>query len=227
MTVPAPVEQALVAQRLESIRAKINAVSATGVEVRVLAVTKGFGRDAIRAARGAGLDAVGENYAQELLAKVKPSLDVGLAWHFIGRLQRNKVRKLASYVSVWESVDRLDVGTEIAKRAPGSRVLVQVAAWDEPDKGGAVPDEVPALVGQLNLLGLTVGGLMAIGPAGDIDRAGEGFSVVRGLADELGLSECSMGMSDDFETAVAQGATEIRIGRGLFGPRSFPAAVGN
>lgn len=227
MTLPTPVEHALVAARLESIRARIRAVSVTGVEVRVLAVTKGFGRDAIRAARSAGLDAVGENYAQELLAKVLPNDDAGLAWHFIGRLQRNKVRKLASYVSVWESVDRLDVGVEIAKRAPGARVFVQVAAWGEPDKGGAEPDDVPALVGRLDQLGLTVAGLMAIGPAGDLDRAGEGFSRVRSIADEIGLSDCSMGMSDDFETAVAQGATEIRIGRGLFGPRSFHAAVRN
>ena len=227
MTVPASVDQVVVAQRLESIRARIGEVDSTRAEVRVLAVTKGFGRDAIRAARGAGLDAVGENYAQEMLAKVLPAADAGLAWHFIGRLQRNKVRKLASYVSVWESVDRLDVGVEIAKRAPGARVFVQVAAWGEPDKGGAVPDDVPALVGRLGQLGLTVAGLMAIGPAGDLDRSGEGFSRVRGIADELGLSECSMGMSDDFESAVAQGATEIRIGRGLFGPRSFHAAVGN
>jgi uncharacterized pyridoxal phosphate-containing UPF0001 family protein len=103
-----------------------------GTDVEILAVTKGFGRDALVAAAAAGLRAVGENYAQELLTKAPTATEHGLAVHFIGQLQSNKVRQLAPVVDVWETVDRPRLVDEIARRAPGARVLVQVDATGEP-----------------------------------------------------------------------------------------------
>ncbi len=105
--------------------------------------------------------------------------------------------------------------------------MVQVAAWGEEAKGGAAPDDVPALVDDARAQGLVVVGLMAIAPAGGGPVAARGFAVVRALADRLELAECSMGMSDDLAEAVAEGSTMVRVGRGLFGPRSVAPAMGN
>lgn len=215
-----------VAERLGRVRERIAA--AGGDEgVRVLAVTKGFGADAVRAAVGAGLADVGENYAQELAAKVDDLTTGGPAdepvpavrWHFIGRLQRNKVRLVAPNVAVWQSVDRLAVGEEIARRAHEATVFVQVAVTGEPGKGGCPPAEVPVLVGGLGRLGLDVRGLMAVGATGPAEEARPGFRRLRQLADDLGLPEVSMGMSGDLEVAVEEGSTMVRIGTALFGPR--------
>lgn len=188
--------------------------------VEVLAVTKGFDGAAIDAAVAAGCSAIGENYAQDLLSKrdiierLRPEL------HFIGHLQTNKVRQIADLVAVWETVDRESVIREIAKRSPGARVLVQVNATEEAQKGGCRPDEVAATVDRARDAGLVVEGLMTIGPTGAAAAAAApAFGVVRGLVDDLGLATCSMGMTADLEVAVAHGATEVRIGSALFGPR--------
>src|SRR4051812_24156813 len=120
----------LVVSNLEQARARIRA--AGGDDVRIVAVTKGFGADAVDAARQAGLTEVGENYADELTAKWEP----GLRWHFLGTIQRNKVRSLAGKVDVWQGVDREAAGREIAKRAPGAAVLVQVNLAGDPRRNG-------------------------------------------------------------------------------------------
>lgn len=218
-----PVDPADVARRLEVVRARIDAV-AGGREVTLVAVTKGFGADAVRAALALGLDVVGENYAQELLAKsadleADPVPGVVPRWHFLGRLQRNKVRQLAPVVGVWESVDRAELVAEIAKRAPGAAVYVQANLSGEAQKGGAPLDEVPALVALGRQLGLDVRGLMGVGPAGAPEAARPGFRALVALADELGLPERSIGMSADLEVAVEEGATTVRVGTDLFGPR--------
>ena len=215
-----------VAERLEAVRARIVAAGGSPEAVRVLAVSKGFGPDAVRAARDAGLEAFGENYAVELVAKAQQVPDV-TEWHAIGRLQRNKVKVLAPVVACWQSVDRPALVTEIARRAPGAHVMVQVDAWAEEAKGGAPPDDVPELVEDARSQGLVVVGLMAIAPAGGGPVAARGFAAVRSLADRLALAECSMGMSDDLDEAVGEGSTMVRIGRGLFGPRSVATAMGN
>ena len=134
-------------------------------------------------------------------------------------MQRNKVRQIAPLVHVWQSVDRLRVGEEIAKRSPAASVLVEVNLTDDPGRGGAPPGLVPGLVDGLRDLGLRVGGLMAVGPTGAEDDVRAGFRRVRELADELGLSDRSMGMSDDLELAVQEGSTMVRVGTALFGPR--------
>jgi len=213
-----------VAERLGAVRERI-AAAGGDERVHILAVTKGFGPDAVRAAVGAGLVDVGENYAQELAAKADelasdgPADEPGPRWHFIGRLQRNKVRLVASQVAVWQSVDRLALGEEIARRTHEAAVFVQVAVTDETGKGGCPPADVPVLVGDLGRLGLDVRGLMAVGATGPPEDARPGFRRLRRLADDLGLAEVSMGMSGDLEVAVEEGSTMVRIGTALFGPR--------
>ncbi len=127
----------------------------------------------------------------------------------------------------WHSVDRAEVGVEIAKHAPGARVLVQVAVWGEPQKGG-VPPEAAATPGQPARRPRAPGrGPHGHRSAGAGETARAGFATVRALADGLDLRECSMGMTDDFELAVQEGATLLRLGRVLFGPRSGAATVRN
>lgn len=206
-----------VAERLAAVRERLE--RAGGVGVDVLAVTKGFGIDAVHAARQAGCTAIGESYAQEVLAKFD-GVERDVAVHFIGRLQSNKVRQLAAVVDVFSSVDRPSLISEIARRAPGAHVLVQVNTTGETGKGGCLADDTAALVMAAADAGLVVDGLMTIGPtdapAGD---ARPGFRIVRALTDELGLVVCSMGMSADMEVAVEEGSTQVRVGTALFGQR--------
>jgi pyridoxal phosphate enzyme (YggS family) len=210
-----------VASRLAEVRREIDAVDRPwNHDVEVLAVTKGFGGEAIEAAVAAGCRSIGENYAQELLEKRVTLEEIQPVVHFIGRLQSNKVKQLVEVVDVWASVDRAGLVEEIARRAPGARVLVQVDTTCDPAKGGCPVAETPTLVGRAGDLGLLVEGLMTVGPTGEPpDAARSGFRTVRHLADELGLSVCSMGMSGDLAVAVEEGSTQVRIGTALFGPR--------
>lgn len=206
-----------VRERAEVLRERI--VSAGGSEVRIVAVTKGFGATAIDAAVRAGLRDVGENYAQEAVAKLAQA-DSDPNVHFIGRLQRNKVRMLASVVDVWQSVDRPELATEIAKRVPGATVMIQVDISGEESKGGCLPTEVESLVSMATEAGLCVCGLMGVAIHASPEQARPGFRLLRSLVDELGLAECSMGMTSDLEVAVGEGATMVRVGRHLFGERT-------
>ena len=206
-----------VALRVQQIRSEIARASSS--PVAIIAVTKTFGHDAIRAAVIAQCDAVGENYAQEVLAKVAEA-PIDLPVHFIGAIQSNKVRQLAPYISLWQGVDRLSVISEIGKRAPGAEILLQVNTTNEDTKSGVAPAEVESLLAAGQDAGLVVRGLMTIGPtSGDIAEAEKAFLSLRSLADSLHLAECSMGMSDDYLVAVACGSTMVRIGSRLFGPR--------
>ena len=208
-----------VALRVQQIRDEV--ARASSVPVAIIAVTKTFGHDAIRAAVTAHCDAVGENYAQEVLAKVEES-PIGLPIHFIGAIQSNKVRQLAPYISLWQGVDRESVISELGKRAPGAEVLLQVNTTNEETKSGVRPQDVESLLAAGVKAGLTVRGLMTIGPtSGDRGDAEKAFLSLRSLADSLHLPECSMGMSDDYRVAVECGSTMIRIGSRLFGPRTI------
>ena len=206
-----------VALRVQQIRSEIARASSS--PVTIIAVTKTFGHDAIRAAVIAQCDAVGENYAQEVLAKVAEA-PIDLPVHFIGAIQSNKVRQLAPYISLWQGVDRLSVISELGKRAPGAEILLQVNTTNEDTKSGVAPAEVESLLAAGQDAGLVVRGLMTIGPtSGDIAEAEKAFLSLRSLTDSLHLAECSMGMSDDYLVAVACGSTMVRIGSRLFGPR--------
>jgi pyridoxal phosphate enzyme (YggS family) len=210
-----------VADRLAAVRRRIVAAGGDVDRVTVVAVTKGFGPEAVRAALGAGIHDIGENFAQELVAKARAlgAEAAAARFHFVGQLQRNKVRLVAPLVSLYQSVDRARLGREIAARAPGARVLVQVNLTDDPARGGCPPADVPALVTELGDAGLDVLGLMAVAPIGPAETARAGFATVRELAERLGLPERSYGMTDDLEAAVAEATTMVRLGTALFGPR--------
>jgi len=209
----------MVGERLEAVRARIAA--AGGTDVRVVAVTKGFGPDAIEAAVAAGCQDVGENYAQEAVTKLQAVRGPVPRVHFIGHLQTNKVKQLAPVVDVWQSVDRPGAVEAIERHAPpGSVVLVQVNVAGAEQQGGCEPNEAPALVEAAVAAGLHVAGLMAIGRAGEPADARPGFRLLRHLVDDLGLAECSMGMTADLEVAVEEGSTMVRVGTALFGPRA-------
>ncbi len=181
-----------------------------------MAVTKGFGPEAVAAARGAGLTDVGENYSQELLAKAPGP--PGTRWHFLGTVQRNKVRSLAPVVGVWQAVARLAEGERIARCAPGATVLVQVDCGGGPGRNGCGLEEAPGLVTPLTAQALHDEGLMTVAPP-EAEAASRAFRLVGRLADSLARPVRSMGMSDDLELAVAAGSTMVRIGRALFGSR--------
>jgi PLP dependent protein len=222
-----------VAAAAARVRDRIAAAGGDPERVALVAVTKGHPAEAARLALAAGLADLGESYAQELSAKADAlALDPvpgapAPRWHAIGRIQRNKVRVFAPHTSLWQSVDRLSVGEEISRRAPGAAVLVQVNVTGEETKGGCRPETAPGLVEGCRDLGLEVRGLMAIGPTAGPDAAGAAFSALARLADRLGLAERSMGMSDDLEAAVAAGTTMVRVGTALFGPRARAREVGH
>ncbi|MEY2399885.1 MAG: dependent protein [Actinomycetota bacterium] len=187
--------------------------------ITIVAVTKQQPAEAVDAALSLGLIDVGENRADALIDRAASHASRDTRWHYLGQVQRNKVRRVAPFVALWQSVDRAEVGAAIAARAPGAEVLVQVNLTDDPDRGGAAPDAVPALVRDLQSDGLNVRGLMAVGPLGGADAARPGFSAVVRQADELGLPVRSLGMSDDLEVAIACGSTMVRVGAALFGAR--------
>jgi pyridoxal phosphate enzyme (YggS family) len=211
---------------LEAVRARISDAGGSPDEVTIVAVTKGFGVEAVEAAVDAGLSDFGENHAQALEVKAR-QLPAATAsrrrWHFLGHVQRNKVRRVGPFVHLWQTVDRVAAGREIARRAPGAHVLVQVNVSGEGQKNGCEYDEAPALVDALGAMGLDVRGLMAVGPTGPPELARPGFRRLTELADRLGLPERSMGMTDDLEVAVQEGTTMVRVGRALFGARSEPS----
>ena len=215
-------------ERVSEIRTRIS--NAGGKSVKLIAVTKTFDATAMTSAFASGCDAVGENYAQELIAKSEQvPKDQRLPVHFIGRLQSNKIRSLVNCVDVWQSVDRLSLIDEIAKRCltvnpvkliKPVQIMLQVNSTNEPDKGGCEPSDVEALYIKAQSLGLDVIGLMTVGPTqSDTTATRNAFRLVGKIAHELGLKELSMGMTADLEIAVEEGSTAVRIGSGLFGAR--------
>ncbi|MBM3672416.1 MAG: YggS family pyridoxal phosphate-dependent enzyme [Actinobacteria bacterium] len=188
--------------------------------ITLIAAAKTVGTDALVAVLAAGVVDLGENRTQELLAKAPLLADgpVAPVWHFIGALQRNKVRALAPWVQRWHTIDRLELAETVARHAPGARVLVEVNLGDESAKAGCAPDDVPALVDAVRDRDLVVEGLMAV-PPHDADPR-RWFASLRELAAQEGLPQLSMGMSHDYEIAVEEGATMVRVGRALFGERA-------
>lgn len=221
---PVLVEQ--IRSRGEVIRDRVR--GCTDRAVQIVCVTKAHPVEVAAAAFAAGFDDLGENYAQELQAKAAllgggatPVDGTGVRprWHFIGRLQSNKIRSLASTVSLWHTVDRVSVATEIAKRAPAARVLVQLDLAGIDGRGGIAAAHAPGLVESCRERGLIVEGLMGVGMPGPPELSRPGFRLLNSMAEELGLRERSMGMSGDLEVAVTEGATMIRVGSALVGPR--------
>jgi PLP dependent protein len=198
-----------------------------GHQVKIIAVTKTHGPEAVRAAVAAGVGNIGENRVQEALQKQELLPELAVEWHLIGTLQRNKARHVAGRFALIHSIDRFDLGSEVDRRTqPGARqaVLVQVNCSAEPQKGGVLPESLPELLDQLRLLDrVDVRGLMTMSALTD-DRAEQrrAFRRLRELREDSEraghhLPELSMGMSGDYPTAIEEGATMIRLGTVLFG----------
>ena len=189
--------------------------------VRLMAVTKAFDAGAPNAAADAGLVLLGESYVQEFVAKLDSVSESAAAaeWHFIGRLQRNKVRQLPECASVIQSIDRESLAAEVARRRPGQKVFVQANLGDEPQKGGCAMTAVPHLVASCRDLGLVVSGVMGVAEQAEASVVRRQYEALAAIADELELVERSMGMTGDLEEAVMAGSTMLRIGTALFGSR--------
>jgi pyridoxal phosphate enzyme (YggS family) len=190
--------------------------------VRLVAVSKTQPLELLREALAAGQTALGENYAQELREKSAALADAAVEWHFLGALQTNKARLVAGTAALIHTCDRLALAQELSKRASKlgavQRVLVEVNTGREPQKAGALPEDVPALVAAISALpSLECAGLMCIPPAEGDPRPH--FRALRELRDRLGLRELSMGMSADYEAAIEEGATLVRVGTAIFGER--------
>jgi len=217
-------------ERLAQVRAVV-ARHATQ-PVTIVAVTKGFGVDAVRAAHEAGIPDIGENRVQEAAAKQDALPDLpGIRWHLIGHLQRNKARVVAGRFDLVHSLDSLELARELDRRSTGGqRVLLQVNVAGESQKSGCAPEEAPALARQIVALEhLRLEGLMTLAPlTADEEVQRRTFRGLRVLRDRIKeedgvwLPTLSMGMSGDYVTAVAEGATVIRLGTVLFGPREMP-----
>lgn len=205
-----------VAENLATIRSDIERLGRPGVQI--VAVTKGHPPEAITIARDVGLFDVGESYAQELDGK-RGVLDDSLTVHFVGRLQRNKVRKIADVVSVWHSIARPEQLREVAKRRSDARIFLQVNVGGQPSKDGADPNGLDELLKCAETHQVEVLGLMTIGVKGDEAATRAGFSELAELAVDLGLPNLSMGMSGDYRDALEAGATHLRLGSVLFGNR--------
>ncbi|HTW10920.1 MAG TPA: YggS family pyridoxal phosphate-dependent enzyme [Acidimicrobiales bacterium] len=209
----------VVAARLAEVRARIERAAGGPAPVTIVAVTKGFGPEAVAAAVGAGVEDLGENYANEMLAKA-PMAPRSVRWHFLGEPQRNKLARLAPHVYLWHGLESGAQAHALARRRPAAKVLVQVNLAGGARRHGAAEEDVPTLVGEASAAGLDVRGLMTVAPRSeDRDQARHCFRRVARLARDLGLAELSMGMSGDFEVAVEEGATIVRLGRALFGYR--------
>jgi pyridoxal phosphate enzyme (YggS family) len=190
--------------------------------VTLIAVTKTVPSDRIREAAACGVRHAGENRLQDALSKIDDLKDLQLHWHFIGHIQTNKAKKVAELFDCIQSVDRVDVAEKLGMSAMKPiPVLIEVKLHDEPRKSGAEVPGLPALIEAIRAHAkLDLRGLMAVPPFCDNpEDVRPYFRRLRELAHQYQLKELSMGMTHDFEVAIEEGATMVRIGRGLFGER--------
>ena len=226
-----------IAVRLQAVRARIEAAArATGraaQSIGLVAVSKTFAADAIAQAHAAGQSAFGENYLQEAAGKIERLRALGLEWHYIGPIQSNKTRQIAEQFHWVHSVDRLKIAERLSNLRPAGlpplEICIQVNISGETSKGGVQPRETLVLAKALaSLPRLRLRGLMAIPePGHEPDAQRARFRQLHELKDEIAthgivLDTLSMGMSDDLESAIAEGATLVRVGRAIFGERPVP-----
>ena len=207
-----------VGANLTRIRERIEESGRDVGSVRVVAVTKTFGVEYVAAALALGLTSFGENYADELCAKRAATSGIGAVWHFLGKLQSNKIARVVGCADVISSVARVKELERIATLSPAQVIDVQVDYADERGRNGAAPGDVGTILRRAQELELPVRGLMVVAPRGE-KATRRAFMSTNALANEWGLVERSMGMSDDLELACELGTTEVRLGRALFGPR--------
>lgn len=221
-------------ENLLSLRREISAAAAaagrTEQSVTLVAVSKGQPVSALRTAASLGIEHVGESYLQEALAKRAALAELPLTWHFIGRIQSNKTKPVAQQFDWVHGLDRLKIAERLSAQRPSDRpplnVCLQINIAAEATKAGIAPEQSAELAAAVaRLPGLRLRGLMAILPAGlPPEQRRQGFGGLRTLLQQLNsrgamLDTLSMGMSDDFRDAILEGATLVRIGTALFGPR--------
>lgn len=221
-------------ENLRRLRQEISAAAAASdrseQSVTLVAVSKGQSVTALHTAATLGIEHFGESYLQEALSKRAALAELPLTWHFIGRIQSNKTKPLAEQFDWVHGVDRLKIAERLSAQRPSDRpplnVCLQINIAAEAAKAGIAPDQSAELAAAVaRLQGLRLRGLMAILPAGLAPAERRcGFAELRGLLQRLnargaGLDTLSMGMSDDFREAILEGATLVRIGTALFGPR--------
>ena len=209
---------ARVGANVTALRERIARTGRDPASIRLVAVTKTFGVEAVDAALANGLHDLGENYVDELETKAARRRGARLTWHYIGALQSNKIARICSSAQVVATVSRTKELERVARSDHHPELLIQVDYTGAATRNGASADEVPALLRRARDLELEVRGLMTVA-APDPAMARSAFANLARLREELGLVECSMGMSDDLEIACELGTTELRIGRALFGER--------
>ena len=196
-------------------------------EVTLVAVSKTFSKELVEAAHGAGVRHFGENWVQEAAEKLPAltSLTPKPTWHLIGHLQTNKIKAALDLFDVIESIDSVHLAEALARRAGGRtlRLLLEVNVSGEPSKHGFRPEDLPAALHTIRAVPeLSVEGMMTVAPeTSDPESVRPVFRRLRELRDEHGLRELSMGMSGDYEVAIQEGATMVRIGRAIFGARTY------
>lgn len=228
----------MIAQNLETVRKRIGEACArcgrNPVEIRLLVVSKTFSAQQIGEAISAGQLEFGENFVQELRAKREELKDERIRWHFSGHLQSNKVKYLVDFVHLIHSVDSLSLAQEIQKRGEkvgrSLDVLIEVHTTEEETKSGVMPAEAVGLIKSIsNLSRVNIRGLMTMGPfSDDPEDSRPSFQQLVAVKDKVlqegiervSMQELSMGMTHDFEVGVEEGATIIRLGTAIFGPRT-------
>ena len=224
-----------IAANLRRVRERIDAAclraGRSPSEVTLIGISKSFPASAVVAAWQAGLRDMGENRVQEAATKVEAAAAQGARprWHLVGHLQTNKVKTALSLFDIIHSVDSLHLAEAISRSATRPlSVLLEVNVGGEASKNGLPPEEVPRTLARIAALpNLDVQGLMTVAPlTSDVATVRPVFRQLRELARTLGLAQLSMGMSDDFEVAVEEGSTLVRVGRAIFGPRPEPFEAG-
>ena len=225
----------MIAENVKNIRQRIasacNRVGRSTGEVTLIAVSKTFNEENIREAVDAGVGDIGENYVREFIEKRNALQDREIRWHFIGHLQRNKVKEIIPWIHLIHSVDSKRLAEEISLRASKAgrtiSILVEVNTSNEQTKFGVMPEQTTALVKELiNIPNVNVAGLMTIGPfLPDAEDSRPGSRTLRHIKeriedDGIQLQHLSMGMTNDVEVAVEEGATLVRIGTAIFGKRT-------
>ena len=219
-----------IAKLLQRLRLAAQKSQRISEDIQLLAVSKSQPVEAIRAAFACGLRQFGESYLQEALAKIAALQDLPLCWHFIGPIQSNKARAIAENFAWVHSVDRVKIAQRLSRYRPAGmaplQICLQVNISSEASKSGVLPEALPQLVREvLPLPGLQLRGLMAIpAPSTEPARQRAAFAQVREALQQLralapDLDTLSMGMSDDMEAAIAEGATIVRVGSAIFGAR--------
>jgi PLP dependent protein len=213
-------------------------IRAQGIEpskITIIAVTKGWGPEAPLAGLANGLSWFGENYADELVAKVAAVQQVlgrnypaheyipSPSWTFQGKLQSNKINRLKGLVALWQTIDSIDRAKALGSRVQGAAALIQVVLDGSGARSGCGFDEVPEVLGAAREAGLDVRGFMGVAPDTALhgtEAARQAFARLHDLGQSHGLDVLSMGMSDDYGLALSQGATHLRLGSVLFGSRT-------